>query len=56
MAHVDIDPFSKYDKMKEHPDEDKTIPFTPGGVIEGGSTWKPVQETSFEGKTQRSTG
>ena len=53
---ADIDPFGERDKTDAQPDETgKTIPFTPGGVIEGGPTWEPEseQETSFGGKTQR---
>ena len=43
MADVDIDLFGEHDKMDVWPDEamGKTIPFTQGGVIEGGSTWEP---------------
>ena len=53
MADVDIDLFSEHDKMDEQPHTSKTIPFTPGGVIKGGSTWEPARETSFGGgKTQ----
>ena len=44
MADVDINPFGNHDKMDAQTNEmDKTIPLTPGGVIEGGggSTWEP---------------
>ena len=52
MADVDIDPFGEHDKTDPQPNEtDETISFTPGGVIEGGST--PEQETSFGGTSQR---
>ena len=41
MADVDIDPFGNHDKTESHPDDTgETIPFTPEGVIEGGSTWQ----------------
>ena len=53
MANVDIDPFSKHGKTGEQPDTGKVIPFTPGGVIGGGSTWEPERETSFSGMSQR---
>ena len=46
MADIDVD----HDRMNTQPDTGKTIPFTPRGVIEGGSTWDC--ETSFGGKTQ----
>ena len=54
-ADVDIEPFGEHDKTDTQPDETgKTIPFTLGGVIEGGSTLEPEQGTSFGGgKTQR---
>ena len=52
MADVDIDPFGERDKMDAQPDTGKTIPFTPRGVIEGGSFWEPECETSFGRKTQ----
>ena len=38
MADVDIDPVGECDKTDPHLDEGQTSPFTPGGVIEGGST------------------
>ena len=38
MADMDIDPFGEHDKSNEHPDEGEAIPFTLGGVTEGGST------------------
>ena len=40
MAEVDIDRFDNHSKPEDCPDEPtgKTIPFTPGEVIEGGST------------------
>ena len=50
MADIYIDPFGEHDKTDAQLDETgETIPFTPGGVIEGGSTWEPEQETSFGG-------
>ena len=56
IDQMDIDPFVEPDKKDAQPDEhlDETIPFTPGGVIEGG-TWEPEreQETSFGGKHLR---
>ena len=56
MADVDIDPVGDHDKTDEQSYETgETISFTPGGVIEEKSTWKPQreQETSFGGgKTQ----
>ena len=55
MANVDIDPFGEHDKMDAQPDKtSETIPFTPGRVIEGGSTWEPEHEqgTSFGWKTK----
>ena len=58
MADVDINPFGNHDKTDSHPDETgETIPFTLGGVIEGGSTWKLEceQETSFRGRTDLGT-
>ena len=57
MADVDIDPFGKHDKTDVQPDEPRAKPFlsTPGGVIEGGSTWEPEQETSFGGGKTQST-
>ena len=57
MKMADVDPFGEHDKTDaqphKHPDE--SIPFTPGGIIEGGSTWEPEckQETSSKGKTQK---
>ena len=39
MADDDINPFSNHNKTNAQPDE--TIPLTPGGVIEGASTWEP---------------
>ena len=46
MADMDISPFDEHDKIDAQPDEiGETIPFTPGGVIGGGSTWEPEQET-----------
>ena len=54
-ADIDIDPFGEHDKIDKHPDESKTIPFTLGGVTEGGSTWEPEQETSFRGGKTQST-
>ena len=50
---MDIDPFGEHDKMDAQPDTGETIPFTPGGVIEGRSTWEPEQETSFGGTSQK---
>ena len=41
MADVDIDPFGEHDKTDSHPDEGQSILFTPGGRIEGESTWEP---------------
>ena len=41
MANMDTDSFGEYDKMDEQPDTDKTIPFTPGGVIQ---SWEPECE------------
>ena len=40
IPDVDINPFGNHDKPDDHPDKPtgKTIPFNPGGVIEGGST------------------
>ena len=52
MANNDIDPFGEHDKTDKHPDRGETIPFTPGGVIEGKSTWEPEQETSFWRKNE----
>ena len=50
MADVDIDPLGDHYKPDKHLDEtSKTIPFTLGGVIEGGSTLEPGKETSFRG-------
>ena len=53
MADMDIDPFSDHDKTDAQPDTGETIPFTPEGVIEGGSSWEPERETSFGGTSQR---
>ena len=53
MADIDIDQFGEHDKTDKYPDESETIPFTPEGVIEGGSTWEPKQETSFRGTSIR---
>ena len=61
MADMDINPFGKHNKTDavpdKQPDTDETIPFTLGGVIEGGSTWEPEreQETSFRGGKSQST-
>ena len=46
MADVDTDPFGEHDKPDKHQDEGETIRLTPEGVIGGGSTWEPEQETS----------
>ena len=53
MADVDINPLGKHDKTDEHPDKGETIPLTPEGVIGGGSTWEPEQETSLGGTSLR---
>ena len=48
IADIDIDPFGEHDKMDEHPDEGETIAFTPGGVIEGGSTGNQKEKQRSE--------
>ena len=54
IADVDIDPSGDHDKTDSNPDETgETIPFTPGGVIEGGSTLQPERETSLGGMSQK---
>ena len=50
MVDVDIDPFGEPNRTDTQPDE--TIPFTLGGVTEGG-TWEPEEETSFGGTNLR---
>ena len=51
---MDIHPFGEHDKRDTQPDETgETIPFIPTGVIEGGCTWEPEQETSFRGTSQK---
>ena len=49
------DLFGEHDKTDEQPGTGETIPFTPGGVIEGGNPYfRTRKETSFRGgKTQR---
>ena len=57
MKMDDINPFGEHNETDEQPDTDKTIPFTLGGVIEGGPSWGPdcEQETSFGGGKTQST-
>ena len=55
ITNVDINPLGEHDKADAWPDETgKKIPFTPGGVIKGGSTLEPEreQETSFRGMSK----
>ena len=52
MADVDTNPFSEYDKMKEQPNTDETIPFTQGGVIQ---SWEPERKTLFGGEKTHPT-
>ena len=55
MANIDINAFGKHDKTDAQPDTDEKIPFTPGGVIQGKSSWKPECEQGISfggGKTQ----
>ena len=41
MKMDDINSFGDHNITDAQPDTKKTIPFTPGGVIEGKSTWEP---------------
>ena len=63
MADIDIDSVSDHNKLVAQPNEQmgETIPLTPGGVVGGGSTWEPEQETFSQmensvNQTQRSAG
>ena len=55
MKMDDNNPVSEHNKTDEQPNTGETIPFTPGGVIEGKPSWEPVhkQETSIGGTSQR---
>ena len=60
MADIHTNPFGEHDKPNEgtskHLDECEMIPINLGGVIgdQTGSSWEPISETSFRGKTQKS--
>ena len=42
MADININLFGSRDKTNAQPDETgEMIPLNPGGVVRGGSTWKP---------------
>ena len=57
MKMHDIDPYHENNKTDKQPDTDEMISLTPGGVIAGERSWKPVseQEASFRGGKIQST-